>query len=316
MISCFVGIDVSKATLDVAFWPERSKPFQLKNDPEGIAQMLVCLNEIEPERVVLEATGGYENAVFKALRVAGLNATRVNPKRSRAYADAVGQIAKTDRIDAQILAKFAQHLETRTLVEPSQARDELAELVKLRVQIIGHRDDDRRRAKQATSAIALAFFASHIASLEAELRSLNKHIDLATKALDRDKVERLQSIKGIGRVTTAKLLAYLPELGLLTGREITALVGLAPYNKDSGSKSSPRHIEGGRYKVRGALYMAAWVMIRHTADFKARYNALIARGKCSKKAVVACMRVLLIRLNAMMRDGVSWKEHQHQAPAA
>ncbi|MGG7600516.1 IS110 family transposase [Pseudomonas sp. WC1] len=316
MISCFVGIDVSKATLDVGFWPELSKPFQLRNDPEGIAQLIACLNELEVERIVLEATGGYEKAVFKALRIADLDVVRVNPKRSHDYAQAIGQLAKTDRIDALMLAKFAQHLASPSKIEPSQARDELSELVKLRDQIVEHRDDDRRRIKQATSPVAITFFTEHIASLNAQIKALDKHLAQASKALNSEKAKHLASVKGVGLITTAKLMAYLPELGTLSGRKITALVGLAPYNKDSGSKSGPRKIEGGRYKVRGVIYMAAWVMIRHVPEFKTRYDTLVARGKRPKVAVVACMRVLLVRLNAMLRDGTPWKDHKTQAPAA
>lgn len=316
MISCFVGIDVSQEALDVGFWPQVSKPFRVKNNPEGIAQLVACLNELEVERIMLEATGGYERAVFKALRIADWNVARVNPKRSHDYARAVGQLAKTDKIDALMLAKFAQHLEFSSTVEPSEERDELTELVKLRDQLVEHRDDDRRRIKQASCAIAISFFTDHIASLNAQIKMLDKHLESASKALDSEKAKHLTSVKGVGLVTTAKLMAYLPELGTLTGRKITALVGLAPYNNDSGTKSGPRKIAGGRYKVRGAIYMATWVMIRHVPEFKARYNALRARGKQAKVAVVACMRVLLVRLNAMLRDGTSWQEHTNQAPAA
>lgn len=316
MTACFVGIDVSKATLDVGFWPQHSKPFQVKNDSEGVAQLIACLNEFEVGRILLEATGGYEKAVFKALRTEGLNVARVNPKRSRDYAKSMGRLAKTDKIDALMLAKFAEHLEIAPQVEPDQERDELGELVKLRGQFVRHRDDDRRRIKQATSAEAISFFTKHIAYLNAQIKELKASIENAVNALDRERAERLRSVKGVGLITCATVMAYMPELGTLTGRKVAALAGLAPYNNDSGNKSGPRSIEGGRFRIRCALYMSAWAMIVHVPEFKARYDALRARGKCAKVAVVACMRVLLVRLNAMLRDGTEWKEHKSQAPAA
>jgi len=308
MISYYVGIDVSKATLDVGFWPQISGSFQVSNDPAGIAELVVCLNELEIERIVLEATGGYEKAVFRALRLAELNVVCINPKRAHDYARAMGRLAKTDRIDALMLAKFAQHIESSSQIEPSPERDELTELVKLRDQIVEHRDDDKRRLKQATSPVAITFFTDHIASLNAQIKLVEQHLQNAAQAVDSESAQRLRSVEGVGLITAAKLMAYLPELGTLSGRKITALVGLAPYNNDSGAKSGPRKIEGGRYKVRAALYMAAWVMIRHSPEFKARYEALRSRGKRAKVAVVACMRVLLVRLNAMMRDRTPWEE--------
>jgi transposase len=313
MISYFVGIDVSKATLDVAIWPQAFKPFQVKNDPEGFKQLIDCLSELKIERILLEATGGYERAVFKALQVKGLNVTRINPKRSRDYANAIGQIAKTDRIDAQMLAKFAEHIDPSLKIEPNPKRDELGELVKLRDQLVQHRDDDKRRIKQAMSKKAIAFLKKHITYLDTQIKKLEKNIRDAMNALDSEKAQRLMSVKGIGLISCATLMAFFPELGMLPGRKIAALAGLAPYNNDSGKKSGPRAICGGRHKIRRVLYMASWTMTMHVPEVKTRYNALLARGKVKKVAAVACMRVLLVRLNAMLRDGTEWKE---QAPAA
>jgi len=316
MISYFVGIDVSKATLDVGFCPEVSKPFQVRNDPEGFAQLITCLNEFEIGRIVLEATGGYEKAVFKALRMKGLNVVRINPKRPHDYAKSMGKLAKTDKIDALMLAKFAEQLDISSKVEPNQERDRLGELVKLRDQFVQHRDDDKRRLKQATCAEAIAVYTHHIAYLNAQIKELGKSIEGALRALDCEKAKRLRSVKGIGLITCAAFMAHLPELGTLTGREIAALAGLAPYNNDSGKKSGPRRIEGGRYRVRCAAYMSIWSMIRYVPEFKARYDALIARGKHAKVAAVACMRVLLVRLNAMLRDDTEWNLQKPQVPAA
>ena len=315
MISYFVGLDVSKATLDVGFLPESIPQFQVRNDPEGFAQLIACLNELEVERVLLEATGGYERAVFKALRLEGLNVVRVNPRRCRDYASAMGKIAKTDKIDAQMLARFARDFEGLPQIEPNQDRDELGELIKLRGNLVQHRDDDKRRMKQTTSATAITVYTEHVAYLNDQIKALDKAIERASNVLDRTTAMRLRSVKGIGVISCGTFMAYLPELGSVTGREIAALAGLAPYNKDSGKKSGPRKIEGGRYRVRKAAYMSIWSMIQHVPEVRTRYEALIARGKRAKVAAVACMRVLLVRLNAMLRDGTEWKELKPQVPA-
>jgi transposase len=314
MISYFVGLDVSKATLDVGFFPESVPHFQVKNDPEGFAQLVACLNELEIERVLLEATGGYERAVLKALRLEGLNVVRVNPKRARDYTSAMGRIAKTDKIDARMLARFARGFEDLPQVEPNQDRDELGELIKLRGSLVRHRDDDKRRLKQTTCTVAVATYTDHINYLDKQIKALDQAVENASNVLDREKARRLRSVKGIGVITCGTLMAYLPELGTVTGRKIAALAGLAPYNNDSGKKSGPRSIKGGRSKVRGAAYMSAWSMIRHVPEVKARYEALRARGKLAKVAAVACMRVLLVCLNAMLRDGTEWGEQKPRCP--
>lgn len=316
MISYCVGLDVSKATLDVGFLPGNIPQFQVKNDSEGFAQLMACLRELEVERVLLEATGGYEKALLKALRLEGLNVFRVNPKRARDYASAMGKIAKTDKIDARMLAKFARDFEDLQQVEPNQDRDELGELIKLRGNLVKSRDNDKRRMKQTTCATAVAAYTDHIAYLNNQIKALGRAIENASNVLDRDKAKRLRSVKGIGVITCGTLMAFIPELGSVTGRKIAALAGLAPYNNDSGKKSGPRSIKGGRHRVRGATYMAIWSMVRHVPEVRARYEALTARGKLAKVAAVACMRVLLVRLNAMFRDGTEWKEQQPQVPAA
>lgn len=312
MISYFVGLDVSKATLDVGFFPEKIPHFQIKNDPEGFAHLIACLSELEVERVLLEATGGYERAVLRALRCEGLNVVRVNPKRSRDYASAMGKIAKTDKIDARMLARFAKEFEDQPQIEPNLDRDELGELIKLRGNLVQQRDDDKRRIKQTTCAIAITTYTDHITYLDEKIKELEKAIGNASTTLDSKTAERLRSVKGIGIITCGTLMAYLPELGTVTGRKIAALAGLAPYNNDSGKKSGPRSIEGGRYRVRRAAYMSTWSMIRHDPEVKVRYDALLARGKRAKVAAVACMRVFLVQLNAMLRDGSKWREPKGQ----
>lgn len=314
MISYYVGLDVSKATVDVGFLPANYPQFQVSNDLEGFTRLITCLNELEVGRILLEATGGYERALLRALRLEGLNVFRVNPKRARDYARAMGKIAKTDKIDAQMLAKFARDFEDLPHVEPNKDRDELGELLKLRGSLVKSRDSDKRRMKQTTCAKAISTYTDHIAYLEGQIKSLGKEIEDASTVLDQEKARRLRSVKGIGAITCGTLLAFLPELGTVSGRKIAALAGLAPYNNDSGKKSGPRSIEGGRYTVRGATYMSTWSMVQHDPQVKAEYEALRARGKLAKVAIVACMRKLLIRLNAMLRDGTGWREKKSQAP--
>lgn len=316
MISYCVGLDVSKATLDVGFLPANIPQFQVSNDAEGFALLITCLNELQVERVLLEATGGYERALLRALQLEGLNVVRVNPKRARDYASAMGKIAKTDKIDARMLAKFARDFEDVPQVEPNQNLDELGELIKLRGNLVKSRDSDKRRLKQTNCAIAISTYTEHIAYLDTKIKELGKAIEDASNVLDEEKARRLRSVKGIGVVTCGTLMAFLPELGTVTGRKIAALAGLAPYNNDSGKKSGPRSIEGGRYTVRGATYMSTWSMVRHDPDVKARYEALRVRGKLPKVALVACMRTLLVHLNAMLRDGTEWKKPKREVSAA
>ncbi|MGH8487079.1 MAG: transposase, partial [Pseudomonas sp.] len=187
---------------------------------------------------------------------------------------------------------------------------------KQRDRFVQHRDDEKRRIKQASFASVIAGYSEHIAYLNGQIKALEQSIEGALKALDSQKAELLKSVKGVGLITVASLMSYLPELGTLSGRQIASLVGLAPFNNDSGTKSGPRQIWGGRYRIRRTLYMSCWSMIRHVPDFKRRYESLKARGKCSKVAVVACMRVLIVRLNAMVRDGAPWIDHPIPADQA
>lgn len=301
MISC-AGIDVSKATLDVGLWPEGST-FGVDNTAEGIATVIERLCSLGINRVLLEATGGYEKRAVSLLAKAGLEVSCINPLRARQFALAMGRKAKTDRIDAVMLAQFAQKLDTYPGVEPSDQRDELAALVKQRDRFVQQRDDDKRRLKMASHEVVRINYLEHIAYLNARIKALEQCLEQALEALNSQTAKLLRTVKGVGLITTAGLMAYLPELGTLNRRQITALVGLAPYNNDSGTKSGRRQIWGGRHQVRRLAYMAGWCLVRFNPDFKARYDGLIARGKAPKVAIVACMRVLIVRLNAMVREG-------------
>ncbi|WP_053143539.1 IS110 family transposase [Pseudomonas sp. P97.38] len=305
MIS-WVGIDISKSNLVVWVRPQ-NQGYEVPNTSEGFAQLVEQLSQYTIGRVLLEATGGYERKVMAALQEAGFNVLRINPRRARAFAVAMGKNAKTDPIDAAVLADFAEALHASHEKPISPEREALRELIQLREHFVQQRDDNKRRLQQAQLPAVIEVIKDHIRYLQIQIKQFGKAINQSMRKLDAEKADRLTSVKGIGTVATASLLVYLPELGELDRREIAALAGIAPYNDDSGNHSGKRQIYGGRARVRRALYMSCWVVIRYHADFKARYEALRGRGKSAKVALIACMRILLIRLNAMLRDGTEWR---------
>jgi len=305
-MSSFVGIDVSKATLAVAVRPAGS-PLSFTNDAQGHRDLLQSLKGLSVSRIVLEATGGYERALLVALLDAGLPAVRVSPHRARAFATAMGRLAKSDPIDAAVLAHLAEVLDVGSTPVVSPKQQALRDLVQRREQLIQWRDDERRRVQQAASPFVRHSLQRSLVATQREITRCDREITAALAAVDLESSQRLLAVPGIGPVTTASLLAYVPELGTLDRRQVAALVGLAPYNSDSGAHTGKRRIHGGRPRIRRVLYMAAWSAIRSQPDFKARYQDLRQRGKCAKVALVACMRVLLIRINAMLRDKTEWK---------
>lgn len=303
----WVGIDVAKDSLAVWLRPQ-GQSFSVSNDEAGHQQLLALFAEDKPDRIVLEATGGYERGVMFALSRANHVVSRLNPKRARAFATAMGKLAKTDPIDAAVLAHLAQTLEEAPSTVPSPERERLRELVQRREQLVSQRDDERRRLPQAKDVFVRECLKNAIKALQDTIRSYDREIAQAMAAVDAEQVQQLSQVKGVGTVTVAGLLAYLPELGQLSRRQIAALVGLAPYNCDSGQKSGQRRIRGGRGMIRRILYMTTWSVIRHQKDFALRYQSLRENGRCAKVALVACMRVLIVRLNAMVRDGTCWRE--------
>ena len=303
-MSVWIGIDVAKASLAVHLHPD-AQLLSIPNTPDGHARLLAQVKGRQVGNVLLEATGGYERELMRALAAAGLPVTRVNPRRARAFAQAMGKTAKTDPIDAALLARMAE-LVVAERRQPDPLQEELRDLVQRREQLVQQRDDERRRLKQATHARVRDSLIEHIGYLRRQIRQMDRDIILARRRLDQVLGERLMAVPGIGEVTTASLMAYLPELGSLDRRQIAALAGLAPYNLDSGQKSGKRRIRGGRAAIRRVLYMASWSVIRKQPDFAARYQRLLQQGKCAKLAITACMRVLLIRLNAMARDNTEW----------
>lgn len=308
MFSYPAGIDVSKDSLEVRvnlLETGVSCP-NAEGDFPGLIGWLL-LHQVG--RVLLEATGGYERKVMKALQAAGLDVIRINPCRAKNFAKAMGQQAKTDPIDARLLAQFAAVIKSLDSQITSAEQDDLRALVQQREHFVQQMDDDKRRLKTASSEAVKPALQSHIDYLYSAVKSIEKLIYQSAQDLDSEKTTRLCSVKGIGLVTAASLIAYLPELGEVGGHQIAALAGIAPYNDDSGQHKGKRHIRGGRFAARRSLYMACWSVIRFQPDFNARYKALREKGKCAKVALIACMRVLLIRLNAMIRDGSEWKGH-------
>lgn len=305
-MNVWIGIDVCKDELSVWVRPLGAH-WTVANSTTGRRELAERLSAWSVQQVLLEATGGYEHEVLTALTAAGLSVVRINPRRAKHFAAALGQQAKTDPLDAAVLAHMAQTLELTATPPPSAAHQSLRALAQRRGQLVAQRDDERRRLHQARHASITASLQRHVRHLDKEIRTLDAALAKATAVADATLAAQLAAVPGIGPVTTASLIACLPELGHLDGRTIAALVGVAPYNRDSGQRSGPRQISGGRAAVRRVLYMATLSVIRLQPDFKARYERLRSRGKPAKVALVACMRALIVRLNAMVRDQTSWR---------
>ncbi len=299
-----VGIDVSKARLDTAFRPD-GRTFADANDPDGIAALVTRLVELQPALIVLEATGGYEMPLAAALPVAGLPVAVINPRQARDFAKATGRLAKTDKIDAATLAHFAEAVRPapRPVADP-QVRH-LDALLARRQQLIGMRVMESNRRGTATDPAVRDGLGRHIAWLEAELAEADQQLAAAVRASPawREKDELLQSVPGLGPVSSQTLLAALPELGALPGGKLAALVGLAPYNDDSGTRQRGRHVRGGRAVVRRVLYLAALAAVRHNPVLKAFRERLARRGKRPKVILTAVARRLLVIANAIIRSG-------------
>jgi len=307
MTNVYVGIDVAKATLDVAFGSD-GELMQVENSESGTAQLLERLGQVAPTLVVLEATGGYESLVAGAIAGRGIDVAIVNPRQVRDFAKATGVLAKTDRIDARVLARFAEAVRPEPRPLPTAEAKELDELLRRRRQIVDMLTMEKNRLSIAATQRMKKGLAKHIAWLEEALRRANGDIDTAVKnsPVWRDQEDLLRSVPGIGPISARTMLVDLPELGALTRRKIAALVGVAPLNRDSGTMKGTRTCWGGRAPVRQVLYMAAVSAIRCNPVIRSTYLALLARGKKRKVAIVACMRKLLTILTAMVRDGRRW----------
>lgn len=301
-----MGIDVSKAALDVAVLPS-GEVLQFANDANGIDDLTKTLKSAAVDLVVMEATGGYETAVATALVGAGLRVAVVNPRQIRDFAKASGRLAKNDRIDAQVIAAFGQAIEPEIVRLPDEEARKLEELLVRRRQLVAMRVQEMNRLGLMQGAMRKRI-KSHIDWLEKEIAKLDVDITAGLRSSPawRAKDELLRSFKGVGPVTSSTLVVELPELGQLDRRAIAALVGLAPFNRDSGVMRGRRSIYGGRSHVRTLLYMAATTAIRSNPVIRAFYERLKARGKPHKVAMVACMRKMLTILNAMVRQSTPW----------
>jgi transposase len=300
------GIDVSKAVLDVALLPS-GEVAQFANDANGIDELTKKLQPAAVDLVVMEATGGYETAVATALVAAGLRVAVVNPRQVRDFAKASGRLAKNDRIDAQVIAAFGQAIEPEIVRLPDEQARKLEELLVRRRQLVGMRVQEVNRLGLMQGPTRKRIKA-HVQWLEKEIDKLDVDLTAGLRSSPawRAKDELLRTFKSVGQVTSNTLLIALPELGQLDRRAIAALVGLAPYNRDSGVMRGRRCIYGGRSHVRTALYMAAVTAIRCNPVIRPFYERLISRGKPHKVAMVACMRKMLTILNAMVRQSTPW----------
>ena len=303
----YIGIDVAKDWLDVAQRPG-GEAWRVSSDATGIATLVKRLKGLRPALVVLEATGGLEIPAVAALAAAGLPAVVVNPRQVREFARATGRLAKTDAIDAQVLAQFGEALQPEVRPLPDTATQELSALVARRRQLIEMLTAEKNRLRMATKKVRRNI-ETHIRWLEGELLDLDDGLGevIRSSPVWRERDNLLRSVPGVGPVLSSVLLADLPELGKLSRKEVAALVGVAPLNRDSGKFRGRRQVWGGRSQVRATLYMAALVASRYNPAIKRFYQRLLSGGKPKKVALTACMRKLLTILNAMTRAQTSWQ---------
>jgi transposase len=304
----FVGIDVSKAHLDSAIRPGTRTAARDPNDLAGITALVSRLRPLAPTLVVVEATGGLELPLVAALQVAKIPVAAINPRQARDFAKASGKLAKTDRIDAEVLAHFAEAIRPEARPLPSAEVQALDALLSRRQQLLEMRVMETNRLGSCADPTVRAGLERHLAWLGAEVADADLRLAEAVKASPawREKDELLRSIPGLGPVSSLTLLAALPELGALDGGKLSALVGLAPFADDSGTRRGGRHVRGGRAVVRRVLYLAALSAVRHNPALKAFRDRLSARGKKPKVILTAVARKLLVIANAVIRTGLPW----------
>jgi transposase len=304
----FVGIDVSKANLGVYCRPAGSA-FQCPNDEQGIASLVERLRALAPALIVLEATGGYEIPATAALAAAGLAVAVVNPRQARDFAKATGRLAKSDKIDAAVLAHFGQAVrpEPRPLPAPEVAA--LEALLARRRQLLDMLTMETNRLGNCKDGAVVADLQAHVAWLSERLGASEKALKeaIAASAVWRENEDLLRSVPGLGPVASRTLMAAMPELGKVSGRQAAALAGLAPFDDDSGPRRGTRHVRGGRAEVRGVLYMAALAAAKHNPVFRAFKERLKAAGKKAKVILVAVARKLVVLANAILRDRKPWQ---------
>ena len=301
---CFIGVDVASDGFDVAVRPA-GEAFRFAYTAAGIGKLLRQLAAMTVALICMEATGGYEQKLAVALSDAGYRVAIVNPRRMRHFADASGNLAKTDAIDARVIAYFAQVMDPQLWQRPDPALSEIKELAARRLQLVEQRTRDKNRLQKAASATIGRQIRSSVNYLNNQIKRLEKLVRDAINASPelKRRYDLLLSVPGAGPVLALSVTAFLPELGTLNRRELASLVGVAPYNRESGSFSGRRSIYGGRARVRTALYMASLSAVRSNPDLMALYERLVDAGKPKKVALVACMRKLLLMLNSVLKRG-------------
>jgi transposase len=311
----FVGLDVSKQRLDVAVRP-LGRHFATPNDDRGIKQLVKRLAALKPQLVVLEASGGDEFTVTAALAEAQLPVVLINPLVVRKFAGATGKLAKTDKIDAQVLAHFAAALRPEPRPLPDQDQQVLKAALQRRVQVVKMIGQEKNRLEKTFIPALRQDIQAHLTWLQQRLEQLDQdlHDQVRRSPLWRDRDRLLQTIPGIGPIVSRAIMAQLPEAGTLSGKQAAALVGVAPYNRDSGRFRGRRMIRGGRSYLRRMLYMAAVVAARRNPVIRAFYQRLLAAGKPKKLALTACMRKLVLILNAMLKNNQPWNQFVTQEP--
>ena len=307
-VDVWVGIDVSKETLEVAARPSGER-WSLSNADRAFPELVARLRALAPAGIVLEATGGLEVPVVSALGLAGVPVIVANPRQVRDFAKALGKLAKTDRIDADLLALFGERLRPVPRPLPDEATRRLEALVVRRRQIVEMVTAEQHRRSSAPTHVVRQRIQKHIAWLQGELATIDQELDGAVRRspLWRTKDDLLRSVPGVGRILALSVLTQLPELGTLNRKQIAALAGVAPLNRDSGTLRGRRCIWGGRGPLRAVLYMATLVATRRNPILAAVYQRLLAAGKPKKVALVACMRKLLTILNAMVAHTTRWQ---------
>jgi transposase len=304
----FIGVDVSKATLDVAVLPT-NEAWSVPNTEEGANELVERLRGLPaPKLLLMEATGGLERQALATIAAAGFPAMAVNPRNVRDFAKSLGRLAKTDAIDARMLALFAERVRPEWRPLPDEDTQALEALLVRRRQVVEMITAEKNRLAATPSRQVKKDISEHIKWLQRQLHITDYDLDQTIKNTPvwKQKVDLLKSVPGVGRVLIATVLSQLPELGSLDRKQIAALVGVAPFNRDSGTMRGRRTIWGGRASVRGVLYMATLAAARFNPAIRAFYERLRAAGKVPKVALVACMRKLLTTLNAMLRDGTPW----------
>jgi len=303
-----VGIDVAQSFLDV-FDSSSRRNRRVAYDTAGLRELVSSLQGEPPDLVVCEATGGLERRVAAELVAVGIAVAVVNPRQVRDFAKAIGRLAKTDRIDAQVIAEFGLAVKPAAQAPKAELTQQLDDQLRRRAQLLEMLIAEKNRLTRASRAVAKNI-RLHIDWLQRQIADVDHDIDTTLKGSPawQAKVDLLKDFKGIGRMTRASLFAWLPELGTLSRKQIAALAGVAPFACDSGTLRGQRHIWGGRHHVRGAIYMATLVAVRHNPTLRAHYQQLRNRGKAAKVALVACMRKLLVILNSVFRSGVPYTE--------